>query len=93
MVRHGGRLCTTAFAAASRKCEVPVFEMDFCNPLQDPKQRHQPGDQAWATTLVMVDVAAQNPMCAALSTKSDENAYLSALCTAFDKSLRMRKQF
>ena len=35
-------------------------------------QRRHPGDQAWTTTLVMVDVAAQNPMCAALSTKSDE---------------------
>ena len=43
-----------------------------------PKRRHQPGDQAWATTLVMVDVAAQNPLSAAISTKSDENAYLSA---------------
>ena len=31
------------------------------------------GDQAWATTLVMVDVAAQNPKCAALSTNSDDN--------------------
>ena len=27
---------------------------------------------------LMVDVAAQNPMCAALSTKSDENAFFSA---------------
>ena len=43
---------------------VPEFEMDFCYLLQDPKQRHQPGVQAWATTLVMVDVAAQNPLCA-----------------------------
>ena len=32
--------------------------MDFCYLLQDPKRRHQPGDQAWATTIVMVDVAA-----------------------------------
>ena len=38
--------------------KVPEFEMDFCYLLQDPKRRHQPGDQAWATTLVMVDVAA-----------------------------------
>ena len=53
--------------------------------LQDPKRRHEPGDQAWATTLVMVDVAAQNPLCAAFSTKSDENAYLTAMCAAFVK--------
>ena len=59
------------------------FEMDFCYLLQDPKRRHQPGDQAWANTLVMVDVVAQNPLCAAISTKSDENAYLSAMCAAF----------
>ena len=71
--------------------KVLEFEMDFCCLLQHPKQRHQPGDQTWATTLVMVDVAAQNPMCAALLTKSDEN---SALCTAFVKrGWRMRKQF
>ena len=38
--------------------KVPEFEMDFCYLLQDPKRRHQPGDQAWATTLVMVDVVA-----------------------------------
>ena len=56
-------------------------------------QRHQPGDQAWATTLVMFDVAAQNPMCAALSTKSDETAYLSALCTAFVKRMAYAKPF
>ena len=62
--------------------KVPEFEMNFCYLLQGPKQRHQPGDQAWTTTLVMVDVAIQNPMCAALSTKSDENAYLTALYTA-----------
>ena len=31
----------------------------------------------------MVDVAAQNPLCAAISTKSDENAYLTAMCAAF----------
>ena len=35
----------------------------------------------------MVDVAAQNPMCAALSTKSDENAYLSPLSTACVKRM------
>ena len=40
---------------------------------------------------VMVDVAAQNPMCAALSTKSDENAYLSALCAAFVKRMACAK--
>ena len=56
--------------------KVPEFEMDFCYLFQDPKRRHQPCDQAWATTFVMVDVAAQNPLCAAISTKSDENAYL-----------------
>ena len=39
----------------------------------------------------MVDVAAQNLMCAALSTKSDENAYLSALCTAFVKRMAYAK--
>ena len=57
--------------------KVPEVEMDFWYLLQDPKRRHQLGDPAWATTLVMVDVAAQNPLCAALTTKSDENAYLS----------------
>ena len=67
--------------------KVPEFEMNFCYLLQGPKQRHQPRDQAWTTTLVMVDVAIQNPMCAALSTKSDENAYLSALCTACVKRM------
>ena len=66
-----------------RSVKVPEFEMDFCYLLQDPKRRHQPGDQAWARTLVMVDAAAKNPMSAALSTKSDEKAFLSALCTAF----------
>ena len=35
----------------------------------------------------MVDVAAQSPMCAALSTKSDEHAYLSVLCTALVKRM------
>ena len=39
----------------------------------------------------MVDVAAQNPMCAALSTKPDENANLSALCTAFVKRMAYAK--
>ena len=65
--------------------------MDFCCLLQDPKRRHEPGDQAWATTLVMVDVAAQNPLCAAISTKSDENAYLSAMCAAFVKLMAYAK--
>ena len=67
--------------------KVPEFETDFCYLLQESKRRHQPGDQAWATTLVMVHVAAQNPLCAALSTKSDENAYLSAMCAAFVKRM------
>ena len=53
--------------------KIPEFEMDFCYLLQDPHRRHEPGDQAWATTLVIVDVAAQNALCAALSTESDEN--------------------
>ena len=55
--------------------KVPEFEMDFCHLFQDSKKRHQPGHQAWATTLVMVDVTTQNPLCAALSTKSNKNAY------------------
>ena len=67
--------------------KVPEFEMDFCYLLQDTKRRHEPGDQAWATTLVMVDVAAQNPLCAAISTKSDESAYLTAMCAAFVKRM------
>ena len=71
--------------------KVLEFEMDFCYILQDPKRRHQPGDQAWATTLVMVEVAAQNPLCAALSTKSDENVYLSAMCAAFVKRMAYAK--
>ena len=62
---------------------VPEFEMDFCYLLHDPKRRHQP--------LVMVEVAAQNPLCAALSTMSDENAYLSAMCAAFAKRMRYVK--
>ena len=70
--------------------KVPEFEMDFCYLLQDPKRRHQLGDHTWATTLVMVDVAAQNP-CAALSTKSDEHAYLSAMCAAFVKRMAYAK--
>ena len=71
--------------------KVPEFEIDFCYLLQDPKRRHQPGDQARATTLVMVDVAAQNPLCAATSTKSDENAYPSAMFTAFVKRMAYTK--
>ena len=77
MVRHGEMSCKTSLAATSGERE------DFCYLLQDPKRRHEPGDQAWATTPVMVDVAAQNPLCAAMSTKSDENAYLTAMCAAF----------
>ena len=71
--------------------KVPELEMDFCYLLQDPKRRHEPGDQAWATTLVMVDVAAQNPLCAAISTKSDEDAYLTAICAAFVKRMAHAK--
>ena len=74
---------------AVESVEVLEFEMDFCYLLQDTKRRHQPGDQAWATTLVMVDVAAQNPLCAALSTKYDEKAYLSAMCAAFVKRMAL----
>ena len=33
----------------------------------------------------MIKYGPQNPMCAALSTKSDENAHLSALCTTYVK--------
>ena len=71
--------------------KVPEFEMDFCYLLQDSKRRHQPGDQARDTTLVMVDVAAQKPLCAAISTKSDDNAYLSAMCAAFVKQMAYAK--
>ena len=71
--------------------KVPEFEMEFFYPLQDPKQSNHPGYQAWPTTFVMVDVAAQNPMCSAMSTKSDENAYLSALCTAFCQRMAYAK--
>ena len=35
----------------------------------------------------MVDVAAQKPLGAAISTKSDENAYLAATCAAFVKRM------
>ena len=69
---------------------IPEFDMDFCNLLPDPKRRHEPGDQAWAATLVMVDVAAQNPLCAAVSSKSDESAYLTAMCAAFVKRMASR---
>ena len=65
--------------------------MDFCYLLQDPKRRHQLGDQAWATTLVMVDVVAQTTLCSALSTKSGETAYLSAMCAAFVKRMAYAK--
>ena len=67
--------------------KVLDFEMDFCYLLQDLRRRHQPGDQSWATTLVMVDVAAQK----AFSTESDENAYLSAMCAAFVKRIAYAK--
>ena len=65
--------------------KIPEFEMDFCYLLQDPKRRHEPGDQAWATTLVMVDVAAQNPLCAASRQSLMKSAYLTAMCAAFVK--------
>ena len=39
----------------------------------------------------MVDVAAQNPLCAAISTKSVENAYLSVVCAAFVKRMAYAK--
>ena len=65
-------------------CSFHLLQVD-AHLLQDPKRRHEPGDQAWATTPVMVDVAAQNPLCAAFSTTSDENAYLTAMCAAFVK--------
>ena len=56
--------------------KLPEFEMDFCYLLQDP--RHQPGDQAWTTTLVMVDVAAPD----------------SDVCSTVNKvGWRMRKEF
>ena len=71
--------------------KVLEFEMDFCYLLQEPKRRHQPGDQAWATHLVKVDVAAQNPLCEATKTKSAENAYLSAMCAAFVKRIAYAK--
>ena len=61
--------------------------MDLCYLLQALKRPHQPGDQAWITTLVVVDVSAQIPMSSALSTKSYETAYLPALCTAFVKRM------
>ena len=63
--------------------KVPEFEMDFCHLLRDPK--------AETSALWTDDVAAQNPMCAALSTMSDENAYLSALRTAFVKRMAYAK--
>ena len=56
--------------------KVPEFKMDLCYLLQDPKRGHEPGDQTWATTLVT-----------AISTKSDENAYITAMCAAFVKRM------
>ena len=70
---------------------VLEFEMDSCYLLQDPNRKHQPGDQAWAATLEMVHVAVQNPLCSPLSTKSDENSYLSAMCAAFGKRMAYAK--
>ena len=71
--------------------KIPEFEMDFCYLLQDSKRRHELGDQAWATTLVMVDVAAQNPLCAAISSKSGGIAYVTATCAAFVKRMAYAK--
>ena len=51
----------------------------------------EPGGQAWAATLVMVDVAAQDPLCAAMPTKSDEHAYLTTMCAAFVKRMGKAK--
>ena len=90
--------CVMAKGRAKPHLQLPVesvkvveFEMDFCYLLQDPKRRQEPGDQAWAMTLVMVDVAAQNPLCAAISSKSDESAYLTAMCAAFVKQMAYAK--
>ena len=76
------KACEATFAAASGEFQMPESEMDFCYLFQDPMRPHQPGDQPWATTVVMGHVAAQNPMSAALSTKSAENAFPSAMRAA-----------
>ena len=57
--------------------KVPEFEMDFCYLLQDSMRRHQHCDQAWATTLVTVDVS-----------NTDD---LSAMCAAFVKRMAYAK--
>ncbi|CAK0896486.1 unnamed protein product, partial [Prorocentrum cordatum] len=71
--------------------KLPEFEMDFCNLVQDPKGRHNPGDQAWATTPALVDTAAQNPMVIAVPTKSAETNYISSTCTSFVKRVAYPK--
>ena len=72
--------------------KIPEFEMDFCCLLQDTLRRHQPGDEACTTTLVTVNAAAQNPMSAALSTKSYEYAYLSRYALRSSNGRRTRMQ-
>ena len=71
--------------------KVPEFELDFCYLLEDLSGDITLVIKRGATTLVMVNVSAQNPLCAAVSTKTDENAYLSALCTAFVKRMACAK--
>ena len=62
-----------------KSAKVLEFEEDFCHLLQDQKQRRQPGDQAWTTTLVMVSVAAQN-RCAQHCQQSLTNTRISQCC-------------
>ena len=72
--------------------KIPEFEMDFCSLLQDSKRRHESGDQAWATTLVMVDVAAQNPF-VQQSRQSLMKVRISQRCVQHSSSgWRVRKQ-
>ena len=87
-------MCMVGHGERSRPVEsVKILEcgMDFCYLLQETKRRFEPGDQAWATTPVMVDAAAQNLLCAAISTTSDENACLTAVCAAFVKRMAYAK--
>ena len=58
--------------------KTPEFEMDFCYLLPDPKRRHEPGDQAWATTLVFGQ-----------SRQKSESLYLTAMCAAFVAVLKV----
>ena len=79
---HGAsweRSRTTSFAATS-------------GVLQDPKRRHEPGDQAWATTLVMVDVAARI-RCVRQSRRGLMKMRISQRCVQHSSNgWRMRKQ-